>query len=104
MQDSLLKCVMPLSTDKFLQRSHCNVFGSIRMGRLLEAMDAFAACVAYGYCVNPARASPSPFTLVTAMVDEIVPRLSDAQSDVDNAQPNSPKGPLFLIALAESRA
>lgn len=61
--------VIPLQNDAKLVARYENMFGGVRVGKLLEDIDAFAARVAYKHCdgFNPAR----PLTVVTASVDKL---------------------------------
>ncbi|CAG0923576.1 unnamed protein product [Notodromas monacha] len=81
-KDSFSKAVLPLSSDVRFRRKCVTVFNGVRFGRILELMDAFAGLVAYRYVLNPAQISPSPFVLVTALVDRIVTRYGHGKNCV----------------------
>ena len=57
----------PLSSDSVLRDTYMNPWGSIRMGRLFEDLDALAGNIAAAHCA----ASPRPLSLVTASVDRV---------------------------------
>ena len=64
----------PFSSDAALKDSYINAFGSIRLGRVLEDLDALAGNVAFAHCEPPAEdqgADAPPYHIVTASVDRI---------------------------------
>ncbi|XP_064212901.1 acyl-coenzyme A thioesterase 10, mitochondrial isoform X2 [Tribolium castaneum] len=73
MRDSYLVAMIPLSTSTRLQDRYTTFLGYVRVGRLLEDMDIFAVMVAQKHILNPKlpEGTPSPQTLVTALVDRI---------------------------------
>ena len=46
---------------------------TVRVGRLLEDLDIFAVCLCYKHILNPKQIEgmPSPYSIVTALVDQI---------------------------------
>ncbi|XP_044750790.1 acyl-coenzyme A thioesterase 9, mitochondrial-like isoform X2 [Coccinella septempunctata] len=73
MQDSFLEGTIPLSSNDILQEKYITFLGHVRIGRLLEDMDIFAVLVAYKHIYAPTLPDDiaSPYTLVTAAVDQI---------------------------------
>jgi len=73
MMDSYDEAVIPLGEDETLRDKYINYMGGVRFGRILEDMDVFSVWVCYKYVLNPKQdpAGPSPFCIVTALVDEI---------------------------------
>ncbi|KAK9887403.1 hypothetical protein WA026_022339 [Henosepilachna vigintioctopunctata] len=73
MQDSFMEGLIPLSTDEQLQEKYITFLGHVRIGRLLEDMDLFAVFVACKHIYAPTIPDGvlSPYTLVTAAVDQI---------------------------------
>lgn len=76
--DSYLELVLPFSTDSVLREQYLSPFGHIRIGRLLEDLDAFAGNIAF------AHVAPSTPTLVTASVDklDLIPKFIDPYHDL----------------------
>ncbi len=60
--ESHLELVLPFSSDPILREQYISPFGHVRIGRLLEDLDAFAGNVAFHH------AFPSRPTIVTASV------------------------------------
>jgi len=60
---------IPLADQPELMEKYQTVFGGIRIGRLLEDIDAFGAGIAYKHCdgTDPKR----PLTVVTANFDKV---------------------------------
>lgn len=73
MQDSFLEGLIPLSSDQQLQEKYITFLGHVRIGRLLEDMDLFAVLVANKHIYTPKlpEGVHSPYTLVTAQIDQI---------------------------------
>ncbi|XKL67252.1 hypothetical protein PGB90_010672 [Kerria lacca] len=73
MQDSFEDAIIPLSTDFDLQDKYITYLGYIRLGRIMEDMDFFAVWCAFKYLFNPKQPEnePTPYVIVTALVDEI---------------------------------
>lgn len=65
MSDSFMQVLLPCASDAELGAEYVNFQGGLRLGRLLEDLDALAASIAYLYCDDAA------VTLVTAAVDRI---------------------------------
>lgn len=60
----------PFASDAALRDSYVNPFGFMRLGRVLEDLDALAGTIAYKHCDAPAT-TDSPLHIVTASVDRI---------------------------------
>ncbi|EDW14323.2 acyl-coenzyme A thioesterase 9, mitochondrial [Drosophila mojavensis] len=73
MQDSFTSAIIPLSTNLLLQDKYVTYLGNVRMGRLLEDMDMFAAWSCHKHVVIPNLPAnvPLPYTFVTILVDRI---------------------------------
>lgn len=73
MQDSFQSAIIPLSTNVSLQEKYVTVLGNVRLGRLMEDMDIFAAWSAIKYIDNPKQQpeNPTPYVIVTVLVDQI---------------------------------
>ncbi|KAJ3079231.1 hypothetical protein HDU99_000100, partial [Rhizoclosmatium hyalinum] len=67
MSDSFVQAFLPFRSDPSLREEYINSHGRIRVGKVLEDLDALAACSAYLHCSGSAR----PLTIVTASVDRI---------------------------------
>ncbi|KAJ3284992.1 Acyl-coenzyme A thioesterase 9, mitochondrial [Rhizoclosmatium sp. JEL0117] len=67
MSDSFVQAFLPFRSDPSLREEYVNSHGRIRVGKVLEDLDALAACSAYLHCSGSAR----PLTIVTASVDRI---------------------------------
>jgi hypothetical protein len=63
------RTVIPLAKKPELLEKYQTVFGGIRIGRLLEDIDAFGANVAYRHCDGLSK--ERPLTVVTANFDKI---------------------------------
>jgi acyl-coenzyme A thioesterase 9 len=76
--DSFLELVLPFSSDSILREQYVSPFGHLRMGRLLEDLDAFAGNCAFKH------AYPSHPTIVTASVDklDLIPKVINPNSDL----------------------
>ena len=70
MHDSYMVTMLPFREDESLRDDYVNVSGNLRVGKLLEDLDAFAGSVAYLHCDDLNDAS-RPLTIVTASVDHI---------------------------------
>lgn len=62
---------LPFASDTSLRGKYVNTFGQLRLGRLLEDMDAFAGSIAYRYCEMPDEPERAPPLLVTASCDAV---------------------------------
>ncbi|XP_020812011.1 acyl-coenzyme A thioesterase 9, mitochondrial-like isoform X2 [Drosophila serrata] len=73
MQDSFSSAIIPLSTDRLMQDKYMNFYGHVRMGRLMEDMDLFAAWCCHGHLSVPTlpEGVHLPYTFVTILVDNI---------------------------------
>ncbi|EDV52943.2 LOW QUALITY PROTEIN: uncharacterized protein Dere_GG11816 [Drosophila erecta] len=73
MQDSYSSAIIPLSTDAVLQDKYINFKGFVRIGRILEDMDLFAAWCCHRHLVVPnlPEGVPLPYSIVTVLVDRI---------------------------------
>ncbi|GAB6025161.1 Acyl-coenzyme A thioesterase 9, mitochondrial [Chamberlinius hualienensis] len=73
MMDSYEEVIIPLAENELLREKYLNHLNTVRFGRILEDMDIFAVCVCYKHVFNPKQkpGHPSPFSIVTALVDEI---------------------------------
>jgi acyl-coenzyme A thioesterase 9 len=70
-QDSANSITYTFSSDEDLSDQYRNPWGNVRVGRLLEDLDALAGTVAFEHCQSPGE---PPLLLVTASVDRIVYR------------------------------
>eukprot|EP01114_Cavostelium_apophysatum_P021122 TRINITY_DN7277_c0_g1_i1.p1 TRINITY_DN7277_c0_g1~~TRINITY_DN7277_c0_g1_i1.p1 ORF type:complete len:431 (+),score=50.36 TRINITY_DN7277_c0_g1_i1:14-1306(+) len=68
--DSYTEIHMPFSTDQNLQDQYLSAYGSVRMGRLLEDLDAMAGNIAFKHA-DDNNPKTRPLTIVTASVDSI---------------------------------
>ncbi|KAB7504898.1 Acyl-coenzyme A thioesterase 9, mitochondrial, partial [Armadillidium nasatum] len=73
MSDSWDCAVIPLGSDSELREKYLTFLGGVRTGRLLEDMDIFAVWLCYKHILNPLQKEgyPSPYAVVTALVDRI---------------------------------
>ncbi|KAH8258298.1 hypothetical protein KR038_009298, partial [Drosophila bunnanda] len=73
MQDSFSSAIIPLSTDRLMQDKYMNFYGNVRMGRLMEDMDMFAAWCCHRHLFVPTLPEGVylPYTFVTILVDNI---------------------------------
>ncbi|KAL3687420.1 hypothetical protein R1sor_013729 [Riccia sorocarpa] len=69
-QDSRTSILYSLSTDKILQEQYRNPWQGVRMGKLLEDLDALAGTIAVKHCADEDHTT-RPLLLVTASVDKI---------------------------------
>ena len=53
MSDSFDHALIPLGSDLTLRDKYINPYGGVRMGRLLEDMDVFAAHLVFKHILNP---------------------------------------------------
>ena len=72
-QDSYDTAIIPLSSDLAMREKYMTFHNSVRIGRLLEDLDIFAVCLCYRHIKNPKQVEglPSPYSIVTALVDQI---------------------------------
>jgi len=73
MADSYDTAIIPLSSDLAMREKYMTFHNSVRIGRLLEDLDIFAVCLCYRHIKNPKQVEglPSPYSIVTALVDQI---------------------------------
>ena len=76
MSDSFDQALIPLSADPVLRDRYITTLGGVRMGRLLEDMDAFAVHLIHKHVKLPDEGHQGsshvlPFSIVTALVDQI---------------------------------
>lgn len=69
--DSLQSVELNFSSDAVLREQYENLFGGIRVGKILEDLDALAGSVAHAHADLPSGAEP-PYSIVTASVDRIM--------------------------------
>ena len=72
-QDSYAEAVIPLAQDTALREKYMTFHKTVRVGRLLEDLDVFAVFLCYKHLLNPRQVVgvPSPYSIVTALVDQI---------------------------------
>jgi len=69
--ESRQRVVIPLSDEKFREK-YLNTNGTIRVGQLLENLDSFSVLISYEHNSPTSSADGrSPYSIVTAMVDEL---------------------------------
>ena len=68
--DSLLTVHLPFGSDASLRRQYVNFRGQLRVGKLLEELDAFAGNCAYAHCDDGDPSTELP-TLVTVSLDRL---------------------------------
>jgi acyl-coenzyme A thioesterase 9 len=68
--ESAIEVNLPFSTDSVLREQYINFYGNLRVGKILEDLDACAGNIAYAHAEdnNP---KTRPLTIVTASVDRI---------------------------------
>ncbi|XP_032787008.1 acyl-coenzyme A thioesterase 9, mitochondrial isoform X1 [Daphnia magna] len=74
MSDSYDTAIIPLGTDMSMREKYMTFHKTIRIGRLLEDLDIFAVTLCYRHILNPkqpSNVSISPYSIVTACVDQI---------------------------------
>ncbi|KAL7638496.1 UNVERIFIED_CONTAM: hypothetical protein RMT77_011066 [Armadillidium vulgare] len=73
MSDSWDCALIPLGSNSELREKYLTFLGGVRTGRLLEDMDIFAVWLCYKHILNPLQKEgyPSPYAVVTALVDRI---------------------------------
>ncbi|XP_037088667.1 acyl-coenzyme A thioesterase 9, mitochondrial-like isoform X2 [Pollicipes pollicipes] len=85
MSDSYDEAFIPLGSDLKLRDKYINYMGGVRSGRLMEDIDVFAVWLCYRYVLNPKQLPnmPSPFCIVTALVDRIDFSAHNLKPDAD---------------------
>ncbi|XP_031555177.1 acyl-coenzyme A thioesterase 9, mitochondrial-like [Actinia tenebrosa] len=76
MKDSYQAAILPIGTDLKLRQKYLNFYQTVRLGKILEDLDILAAWIAYLHIHGGCKAmlnsdTPSPHTVVTALVDRI---------------------------------
>lgn len=66
--DSYQEFILPLGQNPQEREKFLNIYGFVRVGKILECMDVFAVWVGFNYYKGPTE---KPFNLVTACVDSI---------------------------------
>ncbi|KAJ3101395.1 Acyl-coenzyme A thioesterase 9, mitochondrial [Phlyctochytrium planicorne] len=70
MSDSFVDEYLLFKSDEGVREDYINSYGSIRIGKIMEDLDALAGSVAYRHC-DDGRDDTPPLTIVTASVDRI---------------------------------
>jgi acyl-coenzyme A thioesterase 9 len=82
-KDSLTSVVYEFSSNALLRESYGNPWGFIRMGRVIEDLDALAGNIAAAHCQEAIEKGSGNFMLVTASVDRIaVKHRANLQDDM----------------------
>ncbi|KAI8801508.1 HotDog domain-containing protein [Cladochytrium replicatum] len=81
MKDSYVEEFLPFKSEPQVKEEYVNVYGGIRIGKILEDLDALSGSVAYSHCDDHEPYTP-PMRIVTASVDRI-DLLSPIPPDVD---------------------
>ncbi|XP_078415719.1 acyl-coenzyme A thioesterase 9, mitochondrial-like isoform X1 [Cetorhinus maximus] len=81
MKDSYLEAYLPLGSQPSLREKYLNVHKHVRFGRILEDLDSFGVLICYTHAKTNGRTSP--FSIVTALVDEIDLVKKTIQPDCD---------------------
>eukprot|EP00056_Hartaetosiga_gracilis_P000086 m.35805 g.35805 ORF g.35805 m.35805 type:complete len:464 (+) comp10049_c0_seq2:111-1502(+) len=81
MKDSYVDVYLPFSTSAALQEEYLTYTGTVRVGKILEDLDALAGTIAYHHCDDNDPDTP-PLTIVTASVDRIT-LLQPMHTDTD---------------------
>jgi hypothetical protein len=81
--DSRVEIVLPFSSDPLLRAQYISPFGHVRIGVLLEDLDAIAANVAFLHA-DDGNPTTRPPTIVTASVDklDLIPKAVDPGVDL----------------------
>jgi acyl-coenzyme A thioesterase 9 len=80
--DSRLTVLLPFGSDPELRAANVNRWGQLRVGKLLEEIDAFAGTIAYAHCDDD-DVSSGPVTLVTVSLDRLDLLSYPLRADVD---------------------
>lgn len=70
MQDSYVEGFLRFTTDPTAREDYINSFGGLRLGKLLEDLDALSGAIAYKHCDDQDHRT-LPLAIVTASVDRI---------------------------------
>lgn len=71
MSESYCQVILPFRTDLHLREEYVNTFRGLRLGKILEDLDALAASIAYKHCHDGRSADLPPLTIVTASMDRM---------------------------------
>ncbi len=82
MSDSYNEEYLPVASNPQVTEDYVNLFGHIRVGLILEHMDALAGTIAYNHCDDGQWVVP-PLTIVTASVDKIELMKPEITSEFD---------------------
>uniref|UniRef100_UPI00398F4249 acyl-coenzyme A thioesterase 9, mitochondrial-like isoform X3 n=1 Tax=Pristiophorus japonicus TaxID=55135 RepID=UPI00398F4249 len=69
MKDSYQEAYLPLGSQPHLREKYLNVYNYVRFGRIFEDLDSFGVLISYTHAKT--ECPRSPFSIVTALVDEI---------------------------------
>ncbi|KAJ3124769.1 hypothetical protein HK100_011125 [Physocladia obscura] len=67
MQDSFVQVFLPFASDEHLRDEYSSHFGRIRVGKVLEDLDALAGYISFMHCAEALK----PLAVVTASVDRM---------------------------------
>lgn len=67
MSDSYIEEYLPIKSDPGVREDYINVYGHIRVGRLLEHLDALAGSISYAHCDDGVWVKP-PLMIVTGKI------------------------------------
>ncbi|TPX72908.1 hypothetical protein SpCBS45565_g00278 [Spizellomyces sp. 'palustris'] len=70
MKDSYIEEYLLFKTEPDVKEEYLNVYGGIRIGKILEDLDALAGSIGYLHC-DDGRSETIPLTIVTASLDRI---------------------------------
>ena len=70
MSESYVEGILPFTTDPSVREDYVNSFGGLRLGKLLEDLDATSGAIAYKHCDDRDHRT-LPLAIVTASVDRI---------------------------------
>lgn len=70
MHESYVEGILPFTTDETVREDYMNSFGGIRLGKILEDLDAMSGAIAYAHCDDRDHRT-LPLAIVTASVDRI---------------------------------
>lgn len=70
MHESYVEGILPFTTDPSVREDYLNSFGGLRLGKLLEDLDATSGAIAYKHCDDRDHRT-LPLAIVTASVDRI---------------------------------
>ncbi|KAI9201924.1 HotDog domain-containing protein [Polychytrium aggregatum] len=70
MRDSYVEDILPFKSDPQVREEYINAYGNIRIGKILEDLDAMAGTISYIHC-DDGLEETAPVTVVTASLDRI---------------------------------